>query len=58
MSDPQADITEELRACLAEEGADLTKEQLIALRQFVEKFDSLEEAALALDVLDKMGEAA
>jgi hypothetical protein len=58
MSEPTANVIEELRAYLAEEGTDLTVQQLLALRQFVDKFDSLEEAAMALDVLDKMGEAA
>ena len=58
MTERTDNVTEELRAFLAEEGTDLTEEQLLALRQFVAKFDSLEEAALALDELDKMGEAA
>ncbi len=58
MNEPTAHATDELRAFLAEEGTDLTPEQLLALRQFVDKFDTLEDAAEALEALGQMGEAA
>ena len=44
---------DDLRAVLAEEGTDLTHEQVLALRDFIDEAGSLEDAILALEQLDK-----
>ena len=44
---------DDLRAVLAEEGTDLTQEQVLALRDFIDEVGSLEDAILALEQLDK-----
>jgi hypothetical protein len=58
MSDQTNLVNDELRAILSEEGSDLTRDQIVALRDFIEQVGSVEEAALALEVLDELGEAA
>jgi hypothetical protein len=58
MSDQTNLVNDELRAILSEEGSDLTRDQIVALRDFIEQVGGVEEAALALEVLDELGEAA
>ena len=44
---------DDLRAVLAEAGTDMTQEQVLALRDFIDEVGSLEDAILALEQLDK-----
>ena len=44
---------DDLRAVLAEHGTDLTQEQALALRDFIDEIGDLDEAILALEQLDK-----
>ena len=48
-----SDEINDLRTFLAEEGADLTQEQVVALRDFIDEVGSLEDALLALEQLDE-----
>ena len=49
---------EQLRAILAEDGSEVTGAQILALKSFVDEIGSLEEAALALELLDELDAAA
>jgi hypothetical protein len=48
-----SDEIDNLRTYLAEEGADLTPEQVLTLRDFIDEVGSLEDAIQALDQLDE-----
>jgi len=58
MSDQTDFVIDELRAALAEEGSDVTRDQIVALHDFIDQVGSLEEAALALEILDELQKAA
>jgi hypothetical protein len=48
----------DLRSVLAEQGSQLTPQQVLAIKDFIQEVGSLEEATLALELLDKRSEAA
>jgi hypothetical protein len=48
-----SDEIDDLRTYLAEEGAELTPEQVLMLRDFIDEVGSLEDAILALEQLDE-----
>ena len=58
MSDQTNLVIDELRAVLFQEGSDLTRDQIIALHEFIDQVGSVDEAAQALEVVDELGEAA
>jgi hypothetical protein len=47
------DEIDDLRTYLAEQGADLTQEQVLALHDFIDEVGSLEDAIEALEQLDE-----
>ena len=53
-----SDEINDLRIYLAEEGADLTQEQVRALDEFIDQLGGIENATLAIKLLDKLDEAA
>ena len=53
-----SDEINNLRAFLSEEGADLTQEQVRALDEFIDQIGGIENATLAMELLDKLDEAA
>ena len=53
-----SDEINDLRAFLSEEGADLTQEQVRALDEFIDQIGGIENATLAMKLLDKLDEAA
>ncbi len=53
-----SDEINDLRSYLAEEGADLTQEQVRALDEFIDQLGGIENATLAMKVLDELDEAA
>ncbi len=53
-----SDEIDDLRAFLAEEGADLTQEQVRVLDEFIDHLGGIENATLAMKLLDKLDEAA
>ena len=53
-----SDEINDLRAFLAEEGAELTKEQVRVLDEFIDQLGGIENATLAMRLLDKLDEAA
>ena len=52
------DEIDDLRAFLAEEGADLSREQVRALDELIDQLGGIENATLAMKLLDKLDEAA
>jgi hypothetical protein len=53
-----SDEINDLRTYLAEEGADLTQEQVRVLDEFVGQLGGIENATLAIKLLDELDEAA
>jgi len=53
-----SDEINDLRIYLAEEGADLTQEQVRALDEFIDQIGGIENATLAIKTLDELDEAA
>jgi hypothetical protein len=49
---------DEIRELLASEGKDLTEQEAIALRDFVHRIGGIENAVLAIDLLDELDKAA
>ncbi len=48
-----SDEINDLRAFLSEEGAELTKEQVHALDEFIDQIGGIENATLAINLLDE-----
>jgi hypothetical protein len=57
-SNRMSDEIDDLQAFLAEEGSDLTEAQVLALREFIDQAGSLEEAVLAIEMLEQLNKAA
>jgi len=53
-----SDEINDLRIFLAEEGSDLTEAQVRALDEFIDQIGGIENAALAMKLLDELDEAA
>ena len=53
-----SDEINDLRTYLAEEGADLSQEQVRALDEFIDQIGGIENAILAIKILDGLDEAA
>ncbi len=53
-----SDEINDLRIYLAEEGADLTQEQVRALDEFIDQLGGIENATVVMKVLDELDEAA
>ena len=53
-----SDEINDLHAFLAEEGNDLSQEQVRALGEFIDQIGGIENATLAMKILDELDEAA
>ena len=53
-----SDEINDLRTYLAEEGADLSQEQVLTLRDFIDQLGGIENATLAMKIFDELDEAA
>ena len=50
--------SDEIRELLAAEGNDLTDQEAVALRDFIYRIGGIENAVLAIDLLDELEKAA
>jgi hypothetical protein len=50
--------SDEIRELLATEGEDLTEQEAVALRDFIYRIGGIENAVLAIDLLDELENAA
>ena len=53
-----SDEINDLRTFLSEEGNDLSPEQVRALHEFIDRIGGIENATLAIEMLDKLDNAA